>query len=330
MTETTEKDLIRAKHLIESARTIVLATHEYPDGDGIGAMLAFAHYLDALGKQYIVYVTGSVPQYLSFLPCFEKLTSEISFTEPDLLIGFDYGDIARLRLPYTSPRTYHFITLDHHPKATQEGDVCITDTSFSSTCELAYRFFTENAIAITQEMATCIYTGIVTDTGGFLHTNTTADTFAVAADLLRHTPIDTEWIAKRVLGFPSYGAAQVTGLALSRLAINQEARTAYTHLSSRDMEEHGIAWEDVDNAVNLTNQITNEHVVCVALFKEKNDGMISVSLRSDAAKGFDVRRVATALGGGGHRFAAAAKLQGTREEVMKRVFEEIQKNPTAR
>ena len=130
MTETTEKDLIRAKHLIESARTIVLATHEYPDGDGIGAMLAFAHYLDALGKRYIVYVTGSVPQYLSFLPCFEKLTSEISFTEPDLLIGFDYGDIARLRLPYTSPRTYHFITLDHHPKATQEGDVCITDTSF--------------------------------------------------------------------------------------------------------------------------------------------------------------------------------------------------------
>jgi len=330
MSETTTADLIRAKHLIESARTIVLATHENPDGDGIGAMLAFAHYLDTLDKQYVTYVTGSVPHYLSFLPRFEKLTTEIPFSEPDLLIGFDYGDVARLRLPYTSPRTYHFVTLDHHPKTTQEGDVCIADTSFSSTCELAYRFFAANGITITKEMATCIYTGIVTDTGGFVHTNTTADTFAVTAELLNHTPIDTEWITKRVLGFPSYGAARVTGLALSRLAINQEAHVAYTYLSSRDMEEHSIAWEDVDNIVNLTNYITNEHVTCVALFKEKNDGMISVSFRSDAAKGFDVRRVATALGGGGHRFAAAAKLQGTREEVMEKVFEEIKKNPMAR
>lgn len=326
MNETTLPDLIRAKQLIESARTIVLATHEYPDGDGIGAMLAFAHYLNTLGKPYTIYVTGSIPKNLSFLPLFEKLTTEISLAEPDLLIGFDYGDTARLRLPYTNPRTYHFITLDHHPKATQEGDVCITDTSFSSTCELAYRFFIANDIAITAEMATCIYTGIVTDTGGFVHTNTSADTFAVVAELLRHTPIDTERIIKKVLGFPSYGAARVTGLALSRLAINHETHTAYTYLSSRDMEEHGIAWEDVENIVNLTNHITNEHVVCVALFKEKNDGMISVSFRSDAAKGFNVRRVAEALGGGGHHFAAAAKIQGTREEVMARVFEEVKKS----
>ncbi|MBI5913420.1 bifunctional oligoribonuclease/PAP phosphatase NrnA [Candidatus Azambacteria bacterium] len=330
MTKTTQKDLLRAKHLIESARTIVLATHENPDGDGIGAMLAFAQYLDTIDKQYVAYVTGSVPQYLSFLPHFEKLTTEIPFAEPDLLIGFDYGDTARLRLPYTSPRTYHFVTLDHHPKTTQEGEVCIADTSFSSTCELAYRFFAANDIAITKEMATCIYTGIVTDTGGFMHTNTTADTFTVAAELLRHTPIDTEWVTKRVLGFPSYGAARVTGLALSRLAINPETHVAYTYLSTRDLEEYGVLWEDVDNIVNLTNHITGEHIACVALFKEKNDGMISVSFRSDAAKGFDVRRVAAALGGGGHRFAAAAKLQGTREEVMARVFEKIKKNPTAR
>ncbi len=330
MNEAITKDLIRAKHLIESARTIVLATHEYPDGDGIGAMLAFAHYLDTLGKQYTAYITGSIPRYLSFLPHFEKLTAEISLDEPDMVIGFDYGDVERLRLPYISPRTYHFVTLDHHPETTQEGDVCIVDTSFSSTCELAYRFFTANGIAVTQEIAACIYAGIVTDTGGFMHANTTAGTFTVVAELLRHAPIDTERITKRVLGFPSCGAARVTGLALSRLAINQEAHVAYTYLSSRDMEEHGIGWEDVDNIVNLTNNITNEHVTCVALFKEKNDGMISVSFRSDAAKGFDVRRVAAALGGGGHRFAAAAKLQGTREEVMKRVFEEIQKNPAAR
>ncbi|MCR4322876.1 MAG: bifunctional oligoribonuclease/PAP phosphatase NrnA [Candidatus Azambacteria bacterium] len=330
MTETTIADLIRAKQLIESARTIVLATHENPDADGLGSMLAIAQYLDTLNKSYVVYISGSVPQNLSFLPHFEKITSEISLHEPDLVIGFDYGDVARLRLPYTAPRTYHFITLDHHPKTTQEGEVCIIDTSVSSTCELTYRFFTANDIPITPAIATCIYTGIVTDTGGFVHTNTTADTFTVAGELLRHTPIDTEWISKRVLGFPSYGAARVTGLALSRIAINQEARIAYTYLSSHDMEEHGIAWEDVDNIVNLTNHITNEHVVCVALFKEKNDGMISVSFRSDATKNFDVRQVAIALGGGGHRFAAAAKLQGTREEVMEKVFEEIKKNLMAR
>lgn len=319
-------DLKRAHAMIRAAKHIVLATHENPDGDGLGALLAISAYLSSQKKKHVSFVSGTVPHYLSFLPRFSSLTPKLPSLTPDLVIGFDYGDYRRLALPYTLPRSFSLITFDHHPKAGQEGEVNITEPSFSSTAELMYHFFKTNRILLTPEIATCIYTGIITDTGGFVHRNTTANTFAVVSDLLTHTPINTEYIAKQTLGFPSHGAALVVGLALSRLTVDKKTHIAYSYLSWRDLKKHGVAWEDIDMTVNLMNYINNDGVKCVALFKEKNDGMIAISFRSDAKKAYNAQALAAALGGGGHRFAAATRIKGPIKTAMKKVFAEARKS----
>lgn len=319
-------ELKRANALIRAARHIVLATHENPDGDGLGSLLAISLYLSSLKKKHISFASGSVPETLSFLPHFSSLKTTLPSREPDLVIGFDYGDYRRLALPYVLPRSFPLITFDHHPKAGQEGEVNITEPSFSSTAELMYHFFTANRIPLTPQIATCIFTGIVTDTGGFMHRNTTQNTFAVVADLLARTPINTERITKKTLGFPSHNAALVTGLALSRIAVDKKTHIAYSYLSWEDLKKYGVAWEDVDVTVNLMNGINNDGVKCIALFKERNDGMIAVSFRSDAEKAYDARALATALGGGGHRFAAATRMKGPLKSAMKKVFAEARKS----
>lgn len=313
-------DMKRVRAMIAAARTIVLATHENPDGDGLGSLLALSSYLASIKKKHISFVSGTVPGNLSFLPRYASLVKKLPERAPDLLIGFDYGDYRRLALPYALPRAFPLITLDHHPKDKQEGEVNIVEPSFSSTAELTYRFFTANRIPLTPHIATCLYTGIVTDTGGFVHRNTTPATFAAVSDLLAHTPLNTEYIAKQALGFPSHHAALVTGLALSRIMVDKKTRIAYSYLSWRDLAKHKVAWEDVDTVVNLMNFINNDGVKCVALFKERNDGMIAVSLRSDAKKAYDARALAHALGGGGHRFAAATRIKGALPTAMKKVF----------
>lgn len=313
-------DLKRANALIRAAQHVVLATHENPDGDGLGSLLAVSHYLSSLKKKHISFVGGTVPEYLSFLPKFSSLTSKETSRTPDLVIGFDYGNYRRLALPFSAPHSFPLITFDHHPKADQKGDVVIVEPSFSSTAELIYHFFSVNRILLTPQIATCIYTGIITDTGGFVHRNTTQGTFAAVAHLLEHTPINTEWIAKKVLGFPSPGAALVTGLALSRITVDKKTRIAYSWLSWRDLKKYGVMWEDVDTIVNLMNYINDHSIRCVALFKEKNDGMIAVSFRSDAEKAYNARALAQTLGGGGHRYAAATRIKGSLHTVIKKVL----------
>lgn len=319
-------DMKRAYAMIRAARTIVLAAHENPDGDALGSLLAVSSHLSSLKKKHVSFVSGSVPETLSFLPRFSSLTPSLPSRVPDLVIGFDYGDYRRLMLPYPLPRSFSLVTFDHHPKAGQEGDVNITEPEFSSTAELMYHFFAANKIPLTPDIATCIFTGIVTDTGGFVHRNTTQSTFAAVSDLLAHAPINTETIAKKALGFPSHGAAVVVGIALSRIRVDKKTRIAYSYISWRDLKKHGAKWEDVDSAVNLMNYINNDGVKCIALFKEREDGMTAVSFRSDAEKAYNAKALAEALGGGGHRFAAAARIPGARMTAMRKVFAQARKN----
>ncbi|MBI1755434.1 DHH family phosphoesterase, partial [Candidatus Azambacteria bacterium] len=300
------------------------------DEDGLGAMLAFANYLDAIGKKYTAYVIGTPPSRLSFLPRFDRLSS-VSPAQADALVAFDYGNFARLKLDAIGAKPSFIATLDHHPQDTQKGDVNITDTAFSSTCEIACHFFKTNGITITKGAATCIYTGMVADTGGFIHSNTSSEVFRIAAEL-KELGADTELIAKRVLGFASVGAAAAIGLAFSRLTVDKDTHIMYTWLSSRDLEEKHTEFDDIGMLVSMMNHIraTNERVRCVALFKDKNDGMISVSFRSDSEKRFDAGKLVGALGGGGHQYAAATKMKGTLKEAIAKVLQEAKrKNYTA-
>lgn len=308
-------ELKKLAQAISSAQHVLLATHENPDEDGLGAMLAFASYFEDIKKPYTAYIIGTPPERLSFLPCFDTLAA-VPPENPDLLIAFDYGVFERLKLASLPPV---IATIDHHPQETQKGAINITDPDYSSSCEIAYRFFTANGIAVTAPMATALYTGIVADTGGFIHANTSAEAFRAAAEL-KALGADTERIAKRVLGLASANAARAIGLAFSRLAIDNESKVMYSYLSSEELAKMGTNWDEIGVLVNTMNHVHAPEVRCVILFKDKGDGMISVSFRSDPEKRYDARALAHIFGGGGHQYAAAAKIHGTLEAVMQKVL----------
>ncbi len=325
MTKKYEREFARIADAVRAARHVLLMTHENPDEDGLGAMLAFANYLETAGKQYTAYVIGTPPPRLSLLPKFDRLTS-VPPAHADVLLAFDYGSFERLKLDKIGAEPSFIITLDHHPQQTQQGNVNITDPDFSSTCEIAYHFFKANGVALTPDIATCIYAGILADTGGFVHSNTSVEVFRIAAELKR-LGVDTEFSAKRILGLPSPSAARAIGLAYSRLVIDKESGVMYAWLSSRELEEYAATWDEVGMLVNMMNHINAEEsaVKCIALFKDKSDGMISVSFRSDPHKGCDVKKLAEHFGGGGHQYAAAAKIKGTLEEAIAKVLAEAKK-----
>lgn len=318
-------EFARLAAAISKAEHILLATHENPDEDGLGAMLAFARYLKLIGKEYTAFITGAAPARLSFLSGFDRLTSALPAVRADMLIAFDYGDFERLRIS-ESDMPPLVAAIDHHPLRGTRKDIAIIDGAFSSSCEIAYHFFNANHIAISHDMATCIYTGIVADTGGFIHGNTSPEVFRIAARL-KESGVDTELIAKRVLGFASVGAASVIGCALSRIAIDKEAGIMYSYLSSEDIARAHTAWDEVGALANIMNHIqaTDKAVRCIALFKDKNDGAVSVSFRSDAEKDYNAEKLATAFGGGGHKYAAAAKIEGILQEAIAKVLAEAKR-----
>lgn len=315
-------DFHRLFEKLASAKHVLLATHEHPDADGIGAILAFSLWLERLKKPFTAYVIGTAPSHYSFLPGFGILTSQPP-ASADMLVAFDYGNLVRLKLETLPFRPSCVATMDHHPRDTQEGDINITDPTFSSSCEMVYHFFRANDVALTKDIATCLYAGIIADTGGFTHSNTSIEVFRIATEL-KGLGVDTELVAKRILGLVSLGAAHVIGNILSRIAIDKESKVMYSSVSFGELEAYHTDWNEIEICVNLMNHIQapEKSVKCVALFKDKNDGMISVSLRSDPHKGFDARALAHTLGGGGHRYAAAAKIKGTLAEVIAKVLAE--------
>ncbi len=327
--ETTVAQLKAAYGKIAAARDIVLATHENPDADGIGAMLAFALYLNAARKRVTVWGSGMIPRHLSFLPGFPLLTERFPKRLPDLVVAFDYGSRVRLRLEKVGAEHIPLIGFDHHPPdnahhTEDENTLALVDVSFSSSSEMAYYFFVTNDIAITQDMATCLYAGIVHDTGGFSHSNTSPRTFA-AASALAALGVDIERAAKRLLGLPSYAAAHVAGLALSRMTLDKATGVAYSYLGPDDLAATGTTWDDADTIVHLMNDINAPEVSCIILFKNRGTGVISASFRSDAERRFDARKLAQIFGGGGHVYAAGAKIEGELHEVIASVLDQAKR-----
>lgn len=318
-------EFARLAAAIGKAGHILLATHENPDEDGLGAMLAFAGYLEKIGKKYTIFITGAAPARLSFLSGFGRITSALPSVRADMLLAFDYGDFARLRIADADMPSF-VATIDHHPRRGPQRDIDIIDSAFSSSCEIAYHFFKVNHIPISSDIAACIYTGIVADTGGFIHGNTSPEVFRIAAQL-KESGVDTELIAKRVLGFASEGAAAAIGLALSRLTIDKSAGVMYSYLSSQDIAQKQTAWDEVGALANIMNHIqtTDKAVRCIALFKDKNDGAVSVSFRSDGEKRYDAQKLAAAFGGGGHQYASAARIEGTLDEAIRKVLAEAKR-----
>ena len=307
----------KINELLKEAQNIFITSHENPDADAVGSVLAMSFALDKQNFKNFVYLPEEVPQYLNFLPGFGKLKKEIPSFDFDLLICLDYGDFERLKLPQNFSEE-KIITLDHHLEGGQRGNIKIVDPKFSSTTEIIYLWMVESGLEISKEIATCLLAGIVFDTGGFKHVSTSPRTLEIASHLISlGAPLEP--ILRQVLtSGKSLSASKIWAEALSRVTLDFESKFAFSWVSFDDLKKHQASPSDLNGISSLISTISGASMSLFLVEYEK--GKIKGSLRSEPYKGKKINEIAKAMGGNGHSYAAGFKQEGSIEEVIKRVY----------
>ena len=311
--------LEKIKEKIEAAHNILILTHENPDGDAVGSSLGFMHALKKIGKQVTVLIPKINNMY-SFLPGFSEIKHEIENVEDfDLCIALDSSDTERLFIckPYFE-KIEHTIVIDHHITNQNFGDVNYVNAVASSTCQNLIIVLAAMEIAINKEMAECIYTGILTDTGGFRY-NTQSETFEFAAMLLE-TGIDISKIYRIVFDTTTEKRTRLLSRALDRLEILEDGKIAFTYITTQDVDELQNEDGDHENIVNYGRNISG---VEVSIFAREKDGRYKIRLRANEY--VDVSQIASKYAGGGHLRAAGLEMAMPLEQVKQTLVEEIKK-----
>jgi bifunctional oligoribonuclease and PAP phosphatase NrnA len=310
-----------AAEAIMAAEDLALACHVGPDGDALGSMIGFGMAARNAGKT-VVASFGSpfnVPGNLSFLPNDLLVHPDDFPKEPGTMVVFDAGVKDRLgELGSAAGRAGTLIVLDHHATGSDFGDIAVVVPESAATGVLVVQLLDVLGWPITPEVATCLHTAIVTDTGRFQYQATTPYVFELAARLVSAGARPSE-IGEKVYEQAPFGYLKAAGAALSRATLDRELGLVSTVITERDLDEAGIDWGDMDNLIN-TVRLAEEADVALVI-KVHNDGRVKLSLRSRGAT--DVGGLAAAMGGGGHRLAAGVTYAGTAESALDEVRKRI-------
>lgn len=312
-----DKEIVK---LISEAGSVAIYPHVSADGDAIGSSLALGLALRNAGKKVSVYIEEDIPTVYRFLPGGELSGFYNENVEvADLNIALDTGDVGRLgsraEAFFMAPCT---INIDHHVTNTRYAHLNFVNANSASTGEITYLLLNKLKMEITADIATCLYTAIATDTGGFQYQNTTADTHKIIAELLS-TGINVGEISQRIYDNTTYEKLKLTAKAIELLELHESSKLSVVALSLDDILSTGAKEEDCDGIVNIGRSI--ESVEVSALIKEKSNNEIRVNLRSKTY--VDVSEVAAAFDGGGHKRAAGCTIIGTLEEAKRKIIEAI-------
>jgi bifunctional oligoribonuclease and PAP phosphatase NrnA len=297
----------KALDLIQSSDKIFLTMHEGPDGDDLGSVLSVNYFLKQLKKEAFIAIKGNVPDNLKFLPGWEHVTEVLPKDfEFDLVITFGCNKPERTGFKEVINTKKPIINFDHHPDNMNFGTVNVVDPSTAAVAELVYYFLTFADAEITKDIATCLLTGIFTDTGGFKHSNTSAEALEVAAHLLKKgARIDK--IALQTMGKKRPSAIKAWAKGLENARFDTEKKMVFSVLTEDDLKEIGATDEDLDGFVELLNNMPQSKF---ALLLRQDGEVVRGSLRSEPHKKVDVSKIAKTFGGGGHKLASGFKIKG--------------------
>jgi bifunctional oligoribonuclease and PAP phosphatase NrnA len=303
---------LAAYEKIKAAQNILLVTHERPDGDGLASLCAISVFLDKLKKNYILHCTDSAQDFFSFLPNINKLTAKLeNFLAFDLIIVLDCGCLDRTGLAKEISgrgQDQLVIEFDHHPKVDDYADLEIR-TTISSCAEVLYYFFYFNDLEIDKNIANCLLTGILTDTGNLLFDSVTEETIKISSAMLLRGATFPK-ITRHTLQNKSLAAMKTWGKILDNLKINHNYNLAFSVLTFEDIQNLKKEYGNenlLDAATDILNNV--DGVKAVVFLREEEKGKIRGSLRTKD-QAVDVSRLASILGGGGHPRAAAFRLAG--------------------
>ncbi|MEV0152266.1 bifunctional oligoribonuclease/PAP phosphatase NrnA [Micromonospora sp. NPDC050686] len=306
---------------------VLLICHVNPDGDALGSMLGFGLGLRRLGvRQLQATFPGppEVPEPFRWLPGLELLVPATgAYRDPDLVVCFDAASESRLgelagRLAVPGP----VLVLDHHASNTGFGDVQLVDPAAAATSVVAEELLARLDVPLDAEIAACLYVALTTDTGSFRFDATTPAVHQLAARLLA-TGIRPGDISREVFDTRPFGAVRLFGEVLGRARLEPPAAAGnglvWTYATQDDLARHGQRPYVLEALIDSVRCTAEADVACV--LKQVGPGEWAVSLRSKGA--VDVSRVATALGGGGHRFAAGFTGRGDADAVVDRIRAEL-------
>lgn len=304
---------------IKKAESIVILTHETPDGDAIGSSLAMSLAIKDLGKNVDV-IIPEYPKTFAFLPDAENIKKDSDIENYDLAISLDCATFKRLAENEYFENAKTKIVIDHHGSNTMYGDLNFVNPVSPACCEILAEIFQYYNIEITKPIGTCILTGIITDTGGFKYSGVTAETFEFAAELLQKG-INISDIYRKVLDTKTKANFELRKRAIERTEFLEDGKVAFTYINNKDMEEVKAEPGDHEGLVELGRDV--EGVEVSIFIRQEGENTYKVSMRSNEY--VNVSDVCIPLGGGGHPRAAGVKVDGTVEEVKNQLLDEVRK-----
>lgn len=321
----TKNDITELKQLLGTSKKIVIVPHKNPDGDAMGSTLALYHYLIAHSHKATVIAPNDYPLFLKWIPgnenviIFEKNseTANALIKNADIIFTLDFNALHRsgnMELPLKNASAIKII-IDHHQQPGNYAKYVYSDVSIGSTCQMIYHFLEklEAVESISKDIATCLYTGILTDSGSFKFPKTTSTTHRVVANLIDKGANSIE-IHQNIYDTNSYNRLQLLGKALSNLEVLPEFSTAIITLSQNELNHFNFQKGDTEGFVNYGLSI--EGIKFAVIFIENNhEEIIKISFRSKDK--FDVNTFArTHFDGGGHINAAGGRSSNSLLETV--------------
>ncbi len=306
--------------LIDTRDRFLVTSHARPDGDAIGSSLGCAMLLEQLGKQVDVVLADQVPLIYRTLPCVDCIQQRTGIDRAyDAIILLECDGVERTRLSGLAGQ--FLINIDHHTSGRRFADFNWIDTTACAVAAMIYQVAHASGVRISRDMATCLYTAVLTDTGSFGYIGTNGSTLSLAHDLVE-LGANAGRIAQDVYFSNPASKIRLLGAALSRL--HTEERLAWTCITQQDMLQTGAAEEDCEGIVNYLIGIAG--VEAAVFLRELPDRRFRLSLRSKGV--VNVARVAERFGGGGHENASGCTLEGplpvVTEHILVRLRAELQ------
>jgi bifunctional oligoribonuclease and PAP phosphatase NrnA len=293
---------------LRAADKLLLTTHENPDGDALGSLLAMHGILTQLGKDSVMYMSPEefpLPWEYRGLPLEEGLVGSPPADVAERTIVFlDCGNIDRMPVDFLQADGLHILNIDHHHDNTRFGTVNLVCSSASCTAEMVWRIAKELGAEITPEIANALYVGLVTDTGRFMYENTSPFAHRMAADLIE-AGVQPHKVYRQLYEDLPFRRLQLLQRALASIERHDDGGVTIAHLKKGDYEETGALETDSEGVVDHMRAVEGTRVAVLVreLLSDDREGMRKVSLRATDGS-VDVSRVARSFGGGGHPQAA--------------------------
>lgn len=311
--------------VIKNSKNILIMSHVNPDGDTLGTMCALqlAIYKQHKKKSEML-VLSKIPKIYEFLPNINeaKTLDKIDKSrEYDLIIAVDVASLDRLlEAQILFNKAKFTINIDHHETNNKYGDLAVVDSKASSSGEVMYEILKALDWKINLDTATCLYTAILTDTGGFRFENTNANVFRIAAELTE-IGINPKSLYKKCYESKSKNIILFQNYCINKAIFSEDDKIVYTTVYKKDLEKFSAGDDATDGIAEALRSINSTEVSFVV--KEVDSKTCKISMRS---KNTDIAKICSKFGGGGHKFAAGCTVKSSCSETVKKLLTEINRN----